>query len=133
MLEYNYLYAVRSDFSQAVKAFLEKLSAQGTRSASDPSEHLLHPDEKSVLSHIYEILNVPRRAQQVVSHENTPTVSIAMPAYALLVDAWKALRLDLKELQHYIDLGISKIEEYVFKSRKSWIYALAMSKCCVIL
>ena len=81
--------------------------------------------------HIYEILDVPHRAQQVISHENTPTVSIAMLAYALLVNAWKALRLDLKE--HHVDLGISKIKEYVFKSRKSRIYALAMSKCCVIL
>ena len=43
------------------------------------------------------------------------------------------MRDALKELQHYINLGISKIEEYVFKSRKSRIYALAMSKCCVIL
>ena len=64
-----------------------------------------------MLSHIYEILDVPRRAQQVVSHENTPTVSIALPAYALLLDAWKELRRELPELSHYINLGIMKIEE----------------------
>lgn len=79
-----------------------------------------------MLSHIYEILDVPRRAQQVVSHENTPTVSIALPAYALLLDAWKELRRELPELSHYINLGILKIEEYVFKSRRSRIYAIAM-------
>lgn len=121
---YSYLMLLHCvhPLSQAVKKFIETLP---TRSAV--THRLLLQDEKSVLSHIYEILDVPRRAQQVVSHENTPTVSIALPAYTLLVDAWKTLRIERWELRHYINLGISKIEEYVFKSRKSRIFALAMS------
>lgn len=115
-------FVVDSSLPQAIETFL----ALPTR--SDIAHHLLLPDQKSVLTHIYEIFDFPHRAQQVVSHENTPTVSIAMPAYALLVDAWKALRYDLPELQHYIDFGVTKVEEYVFKSRKSRIFALAMSK-----
>lgn len=53
---------------------------------------------------------------------------MALPAYELLLNAWRKLQPVIPELSHYIWVGIEKIEEYVAKGRKSHVYALAMSE-----
>ncbi|OSD06551.1 hypothetical protein PYCCODRAFT_1442690 [Trametes coccinea BRFM310] len=95
-------------------------------SRADLTKHLLSAHQLAVLTDIYRIFEVPHQVQQLVSAEKTPTLSYVLPAYELLVDAWKSLRQALPPLKHYLDLGIAKIEEYINKSRKSRVYALAM-------
>jgi hypothetical protein len=51
-----------------------------------------------------------------------------MPAFELLLSAWKKLQIEIPELEHFIGASIAKIQEYVEKGRSSRIYALAMSK-----
>ncbi|KAJ2973106.1 hypothetical protein NUW54_g12126 [Trametes sanguinea] len=96
-------------------------------SRADISHVALTDAELDVLKQIYQVLEVAHDAQQLVSSERTPSLSIALPAYELVLVAWKQLRLDLPHLRHYIDRGIEKIQEYVYKSRKSRIYALAIA------
>jgi hypothetical protein len=65
--------------------------------------------------------------QELLSAEKTPTLSLALPIFELLIIKWLELQTELPELGHYIGVGIAKIQEYVIKGRKSRIYALAMS------
>lgn len=76
---------------------------------------------------IHQILEIPHAAQQLLSSSRTPSLSMALPAFEVLVEAWKNTRTIIPELSHYIDVGIVKIDEYVVKSRKSRAHALAMS------
>jgi hypothetical protein len=92
------------------------------------THHLFNADQWQVLHHIHHVLEIPNLAQELLSAERTPTLSMALPAYELLVVSWTELKKAIPELSHYIDLGISKIMEYVSKGRRSRVYALAMSK-----
>jgi hypothetical protein len=95
---------------------------------SSHTHHLFDGDQWQVLHHIHHILEIPNLAQELLSAERTPTLSMALPAYEMLVISWTELKKAIPELSHYIDLGISKIMEYVSKGRRSRIYALAMSE-----
>ena len=89
--------------------------------------HLFAGLELSVLKDIHQILEVPHAAQQLLSSSRTPSLSVALPAFEVLIECWKKTRAIIPELTQYINVGILKIEEYVLKSRKSRIFALAMS------
>jgi len=54
------------------------------------------------------------------------SLSMALPVYEDLLKKWKDLRVMLPELQHYINVGISKLEEYIGKACKTCIYTHAM-------
>ncbi|CDO76573.1 hypothetical protein BN946_scf184831.g9 [Trametes cinnabarina] len=104
----------------AIQTFLQHASR------ADISHVALSADEYDVLKDIYQVLEIAHDAQQLVSSERTPSLSIALPAYELILEAWTKLRDELPHLKHYIDKGMSKIQEYVYKSRESRIYALAI-------
>ncbi|KAI0284024.1 hypothetical protein BGY98DRAFT_911151 [Russula aff. rugulosa BPL654] len=89
------------------------------------SEHLFKPTEYEVLGHIYQILEIPHKCQELLAVEKMPILALALPTYEALVVLWKELAEAIPELSHYIDLGIAKIMEYVLRGR-SRIYALAM-------
>ncbi|KAI0071883.1 hypothetical protein K474DRAFT_1563241, partial [Panus rudis PR-1116 ss-1] len=79
-----------------------------------------------VIRDIFLILRIAHRTQSVLCGERTPTLAFALPAYEALLEAWRKLKTSLPHLAHYIDVGISKIEEYVNRSRRTRAYALAM-------
>jgi hypothetical protein len=90
--------------------------------------HLFAAEEFQVLHDIHALLEKPHSAQELLSAEKTPTLSVALPAFEMLVVSWSNLQKTIPELAHYIGVGIAKIQEYVRKGRQSRIYALAMSK-----
>ncbi|KAI0660766.1 hypothetical protein C8Q70DRAFT_1044080 [Cubamyces menziesii] len=96
-------------------------------SRADLARYLLTPNQLAVLTHIHQVFEVSHQAQQLVSSEKTPTLSLVLPAYELLIDSWRTLCQQYPELAPYISLGIAKVEEYINKSRRSRIYALAMA------
>jgi hypothetical protein len=52
---------------------------------------------------------------------------MAFPVFETLIFKWKALATTIPELKHFIDLGVSKLEEYAGRARKTRLYSLAMS------
>ena len=92
------------------------------------AKHILKDDQCAVLQEILVILEVAHCAQQLVSSELTPTLSIALPAYEILLQSWRNLCVQLPHFSHFIQRGIAKIEEYVHLSRRSRIYVYAMGK-----
>ncbi|RPD74060.1 hypothetical protein L226DRAFT_583602 [Lentinus tigrinus ALCF2SS1-7] len=105
----------------AIKTFLSHVSR------TDISHTLLRPSEYDALKEIYQILEIPHDAQQLLSYERTPSLTIALPAYELLLAGWRELRQEIPHMATYINTGIQKIEEYVNLSRRSRIHALAMA------
>ncbi|EDR13320.1 uncharacterized protein LACBIDRAFT_309052 [Laccaria bicolor S238N-H82] len=92
----------------------------------DLSSHLLPDNEINVLCHIHQILEIPHTAQELLSGELTPSLSMALPAYEDLLTKWKGLQMTIPELQHYINVRITKLEEYIGRARKTCIYVHAM-------
>lgn len=95
--------------------------------------NLFTQDEFQVLHDIHTIFQVPHAAQELLSAEKTPTLSMALPAFEMLITSWTHLQKTIPKLAHYIGVGIAKINMYMLKGRKSCIYALAMSKSYIIL
>ena len=112
--------------AQAILCFLDKPKYSSLASLQFTAE------EYQVLHDVLTLLDIPFSAQELLSAEKTPTLSVALPAFEMLVNAWTSLQAALPELSHYIGVGIHKIQEYVQKGRKSHIYALAMSSSCIL-
>ncbi|OSC99488.1 hypothetical protein PYCCODRAFT_1373005 [Trametes coccinea BRFM310] len=91
----------------------------------DP-DALLSDKTLDVLSDIREFLAIPHTVQELLSAEDTPTISLALPAYAELVDILKGARDKLPQLAHGIQAAISALEEYMAYARQTRVYALAM-------
>jgi hypothetical protein len=73
-------------------------------------EYLLTDGEIKVLTDMYQILEVAHKAQELLSAEKTPTLSIAFPAYKIVLEKWRALQETIPKLAFAIDAGI---EEYM--------------------
>ncbi|KEP52153.1 putative AC transposase [Rhizoctonia solani 123E] len=82
--------------------------------------------EFKVLQDILACLNVPHQAQELLSAEQTPTLSLAFPVYDQLIYSWRQLGKRLGAFQYAIECGIARLQEYMAKSRTSPIHIVAM-------
>ncbi|KDQ06613.1 hypothetical protein BOTBODRAFT_91089, partial [Botryobasidium botryosum FD-172 SS1] len=89
-------------------------------------QYILSEIEQAILQDIRQILSVPHATQQLLSAEKTPTLSVALPAYEVMIDTWKSFIDVFPELAPAIQAGLDKLNEYVQRSRKTKLYALAM-------
>ncbi|KAF8197148.1 hypothetical protein BJ912DRAFT_923235 [Pholiota molesta] len=133
----NYLNALESDLVGKCRSIVSTCRASGQHrqallkkideDQSDIAETLLlSPLQKVVLQDIHQVLQVAHLAQELLSAERTPTLSMAFPVFKTLIFKWKALATTIPELKHFIDLGVSKLEEYAGRARKTCLYSLAM-------
>jgi hypothetical protein len=90
-------------------------------------ENLIQPDALAALNDIVSMLEVPHQAQELVSSEKTPTLSIAFPTYEQMVENWAEQKKLLPFLGPFIDTGINEIRRYAELCRRNKVYALAMS------
>jgi uncharacterized protein YfaT (DUF1175 family) len=82
--------------------------------------------EYQILQDILACLDVPHRAQELLSAEQTPTLSLAFPVYDQLIYSWRQVGRRLGPYAYAIECGIAKIEDYVARSRSSPIHIVAM-------
>ncbi|KAI0673772.1 ribonuclease H-like domain-containing protein [Trametes maxima] len=94
---------------------------------SDIAHLLLSDSEIQVLQDIREFLHLPHLVQEVLSAEQTPTVSQALPAYERLVKLLKLTAGKYPKISHAINASISALERYMHYTRQTRVYALAMS------
>ncbi|KAG8938267.1 hypothetical protein FRC04_009191 [Tulasnella sp. 424] len=80
------------------------------------------------LINIHHALSIPHAAQQLLSFESTPTLSLTLPLYESLVTKWEELKASIPELQNPLAIGIRKIRDYITKTHKSDVYTLAIHK-----
>ncbi|KAH7332793.1 hypothetical protein B0J17DRAFT_545571, partial [Rhizoctonia solani] len=96
----------------------------------------LYPESFSlpVLSHrqyeslqdIASVLSVAHSAQELLSAEKTPTLSLAFPVYESVIQAWVGLSSKIPELGIAIGAGIGKLREYVNRTKGARIHTLAV-------
>ncbi|KAH7903910.1 ribonuclease H-like domain-containing protein, partial [Hygrophoropsis aurantiaca] len=104
----------------AIRSFLQDLQH------TDISHLDMSAQELDVLRDIHQVLEVPHCAQELLSAERTPTLSMALPSYEDLICQWITLQSTLPELSHYIGVGLDKLKDYTNEARKTRVYALAM-------
>lgn len=85
-------------------------------------------DEVCVLNHIQAVMSVPHDAQESLSSERTPTLSYSLPFYHSIIDEWEYLKGVYPLLSPFIEIGVTKVEEYIDKSQLSRTYLLAIRK-----
>jgi hypothetical protein len=95
---------------------------------SDIADLVLDDMDLQVLSDIRKFLNVFHTAQQIVSAEKTPTLSIVIPIYEQLISMLTDLKKHIPNLTHAINASIDKLKEYMEKARSTKMYVLAMCK-----
>lgn len=64
----------------------------------------------------------------MLSHENTPTLCDALPAYSCLETLWKNYQVAHPEVAPLIQRGLDKLEIYRDRTDLAPAYILAMSK-----
>ncbi|THH15387.1 hypothetical protein EUX98_g9474 [Antrodiella citrinella] len=93
---------------------------------SDAMAHaLLSEDDINVLQDIHQLLEIPHAAQELLSAERTPTLSMVFPVFELLIEQLNKAMKTLPKLSPFIEIAVSKLEEYMGQCRKTRIYALA--------
>ncbi|CCO36123.1 Putative AC9 transposase [Rhizoctonia solani AG-1 IB] len=90
------------------------------------SDLIMSDLEYQILQDILACLDVPHRAQELLSAEQTPTLSLAFPVYDQLIYSWRQVGRRLGPYAYAIECGIAKIEDYVARSRSSPIHIVAM-------
>lgn len=93
---------------------------------SDITVHALSSIEITVLKDIRAFLSVFHYAQQIVSAEKTPTLSIVIPTYEKLIGMFTNLKRHKPNVAHAIDASLEKLKEYMGKARSTKMYVLAM-------
>ncbi|KAG6855329.1 hypothetical protein H0H87_004895 [Tephrocybe sp. NHM501043] len=89
---------------------------------------LLNNDEWERVKKFVKVLDLPDRAQQAFSAENTPTLHNGVPTLEALHAAWSALkdRAQYSEFWDALTAGIEKIKTYYKKAADSHAYTFAM-------
>ncbi|KIO23189.1 hypothetical protein M407DRAFT_43807, partial [Tulasnella calospora MUT 4182] len=84
--------------------------------------------EIAALRDIQQILEIPHSAQEALSAEKTPTLSLTLPLYEDVIGSLRLVQKTIPEMAYAIEAAIVKLNEYVLRARKSRIHALSMSK-----
>lgn len=108
---------------QAIKWFLVSSNQVG-----DCTNMILRDKEIAALKDIQQILEIPHSAQEALSAEKTPTLSLTLPLYEDVIGSLRLVQKTIPEMAYAIEAAIAKLNEYVLRARKSRIHALSMSK-----
>lgn len=82
--------------------------------------------QATVVEHVREIVEIPHLAQDLLSSDQTPTLTFSLPIYDKIVSQWEIKQKEYPLLSAPIQAGISKIKEYIAKTQESRIYAFAI-------
>ncbi|QRW00609.1 hAT family dimerization protein [Ceratobasidium sp. AG-Ba] len=112
-----------------IKRYLELYPAVIRFSATHPEMQIpvISQRQYEVLHDLLNVLAVLHSAQELLSAERTPTLSLALPVYEGLIQALKDCKIAFPVLQHAVESGIQKLEAYVAKTRGSPVYAYSMA------
>ncbi|KIK73448.1 hypothetical protein PAXRUDRAFT_178382 [Paxillus rubicundulus Ve08.2h10] len=96
-------------------------------------KHELNDLQLKVLADIRHYLAFFHIVQEEVPAEKTPTLSIVLLLYEKLIQHLKDAKTLLPHLAYAIDKSVRKLDEYLAESRKTWVYALAISTYSLVL
>ncbi len=90
-------------------------------------KHFLLADaDIDALKDIQQFLLIPHRIQELLSAEQTPTISVVIPAYEALLGLIKLAGQRWPRLAHAIKATSDALEQYMGYTRTTRVYALAV-------
>ena len=93
---------------------------------SELSSLVLDKAQACVVRHIHEVVEIPHLTQELLSTDRTPTLAFSLPVYDRIIRQWELKQRQFPLLSHSIQVGISKLKEYIAKTHESRIYAFAI-------
>lgn len=93
---------------------------------------ILQNKEIAALRDIQQILEIPHTAQEALSAEKTPTLSLTLPLYEDMIQSLRLVQKTIPEMAYAVEAGIAKLDEYVLRARKSRVHALSMSRSNIL-
>ncbi|KDN33246.1 hypothetical protein RSAG8_13663, partial [Rhizoctonia solani AG-8 WAC10335] len=138
-----YLQALESDPIEACRTSIAACHASGLRKEGlrkfecqavaeyafrnrDAQIPVISHQQYEVLQDIVSVLSVPHSAQELLSSEKTPTLSLAFPVYEGVITTWEQLAQKIPELGYAIGCGIGKLREYINRTRQARVHTLVM-------
>jgi hypothetical protein len=79
-----------------------------------------------VAEHIREVVEIPHLAQELLSSDRTPTLAFSLPVYDRIITQWESKQLKFPLLFAPIQVGITKLKDYIAKTHESQVYAFAI-------
>ena len=107
---------------QAIEAF----ASRPKQVDSELTSLVLNKAQACVVRHIHEVVEIPHLAQELLSTDRTPTLAFSLPVYDRIVHQWELKQRQFPLLSRSIQVGISKLKEYIAKTHESRIYAFAI-------
>ncbi|KAJ2921800.1 hypothetical protein H1R20_g15297, partial [Candolleomyces eurysporus] len=104
-----------------IRVFINKMV-----SVRELQRYRLKETEWEALNMYIEILRVPHAFQQKLSHEKIPTLYQALPHFHRMVGAWKRKKEEMPQYRNIINVGISKLEDYLDNIKDVPAYTLAI-------
>jgi len=91
-------------------------------------DFLLSPTYIAILRDIQSLLECFHLVQAAVSAQRTPTLSVVLPLYEDLILIVDNMKMFYPGLTKGVDAAVSKLTEYLDRSRQVKIYILSMGK-----
>jgi hypothetical protein len=106
-----------------VKVFLSE-----DRNEEIKDKHALKATDLVVLTDIRDVLKVFHHAQELLSSERTPTLSLVLPSYEILIQILRAFltHIRFRHLHFAIRAAMAKLDIYVESARQNACYGISM-------
>ena len=114
---------------QAIKAF----ASRPKQADSNLPSLVLNNAQVCIVKHVREVAEVPHLAQELLLTNQTPTLAFSLPIYDKIVGQWESKQKQFPLLFAPIQVGITKLKEYIARTDESRIYAFAIGTSFVIL
>ncbi|KAF9644757.1 hypothetical protein BDM02DRAFT_3210814, partial [Thelephora ganbajun] len=105
---------------------IEAFASHPKQADSELSSLLLNKAEVCIAKHIREVVEIPHLAQELLSTDRTPTLAFSLPVYDRIITQWESKQQKYPLLAPSIQVGITKLKEYIAKAQESQIYAFTI-------
>jgi hypothetical protein len=75
----------------------------------------------------------PHAAQQKLSSESTPLLSLAVPTFEAMIETWESIGLHVPHCKPIVDIGLAWASKYTDQMNVTHAYSVAMCQSHVLL
>jgi hypothetical protein len=75
----------------------------------------------------------PHAAQQKLSSESTPLLSLAVPTFEAMIETWESIGLHVPHCKPIVDIGLTWASKYTNRMNVTHAYSVAMCQPHVLL
>ena len=105
---------------------IEVFASRPKQKDSELQSLVLNKAQVCVAKHICEVVEIPHLAQELLLTDQTPTLTFFPLVYNKIIHEWEIKQQKYPLLSPSIQVGITKLKEYIAKTHESQIYAFAI-------